>query len=462
MNLFRFRTVLSGIALLLVSAALNQAQTIPDASDDTTLKQIIVFGRHSVRSPTSTLAQLAPFAVKPYPDFGIQAGYLTPHGQAAAVLMGTYFHDYLLHERLLTGNAEADLARSYFRANIIQRSNVTAAKFGAGLIPGATIPVHSYALLTVDPVFDPILAQVATIDTARAAEEVRGIFNREAAIKSANSAEFSLIRSLLFGYQNGTQPPPGTPSTLTDPTAPAIPLTPVTTHVMTGNTVNIGAISSTMNAADPFVMEYANGMPMEDVAWGQLSLDGLSQQTRLINLAFNIEFATPYINQVQSSNAASHILRSMEQVVVGETIPGAFGDVKSRILTVISSDAYVFGLAGLMRLHWQLPGYQPDFCAPGGALVFELRQSRRTREYIVRAFYTAQSFDQLRNLTPLTLEAPPETMQLLIPGGRKSGANLDVSFNTFQWFLRRSIDPNSVQDPSKEVPPGVLTGVPLQ
>ena len=302
---------------------------------------------------------------------------------------------------------------------------------------------------------------MATLDTTRAAKEVRGIFNNEAAIKSANSAEFSLIRSLLFGYQNGTQPPPGTPSGLTAPTASAILLTAVTTNGMTGNSVDIGAVATTMNAADPFVMEYANGMPLEDVAWGQLSLDGLSQQTRLINLPFSIALLPPYVNQVQSSNAASHILRSMEQVVIGETIPGAFGDTNSKILTVISSDAYVFGLAGLMRLHWQLPGYQPDFCAPGGALVFELRQSRRTREYIVRAYYTSQSFDQLRNLAPLTLDAPPETMQLTIPGGRKSGANLDVSFRTFQRLLRKAIDPTSVQDPTKEVPPGVLTGVPL-
>jgi len=51
----------------------------------------------------------------------------------------------------------------------------------------------------------------------------------------------------------------------------------------------------------------------------------------------------------------------------------------------------------------------------GGALVFEVRQSRRTGEFLVRAFYTAQSFDQLRNLTPLSVLFPPETAQLVIP-----------------------------------------------
>jgi 4-phytase/acid phosphatase len=224
----------------------------------------------------------------------------------------------------------------------------------------------------------------------------------------------------------------------------------------------MGGLTNAVNAIDPFIMEYTNGMPLGDVAWGQLSVAAISQQTRLITLNCNITFVTPYINQMQSSNAASHVLRSMEQVVIGDNIPGSFGSSKSRVITVISSDDPVLGLAGMLRMHWQLPGYQPDFCPPGGALVFELRQNRRTQEHIVRVFFTAQSLDQLRNLTPLKLDAPPETMQLLIPGGRESAANLDVDFSTFQRLLRRAIDPNSVQDPSKEVAPGVLTGVPLQ
>jgi hypothetical protein len=63
-------------------------------------------------------------------------------------------------------------------------------------------------------------------------------------------------------------------------------------------------------------------------------------------------------------------------------------------------------------------------------------------------------------------------MQLLIPGagpraasenGRNSDAvpSLDVRFDVFQRLLRKAIDPECVEDPSTEVPPDVLTGVPL-
>jgi 4-phytase/acid phosphatase len=109
-----------------------------------------------------------------------------------------------------------------------------------------------------------------------------------------------------------------------------------------------------------------------------------------------------------------------------------------------------------------LPGYQQDFCAPGGALVFELRQARSTGEYIVRAYYTAQTLDQLRNLTPLTVTQPPATMQLLIPKGDEADGGLDVSFGKFKEVLSNAINLYYVQNPAAEAPPLPLTGVPLK
>ncbi|MBI4774513.1 MAG: hypothetical protein HY788_10095 [Deltaproteobacteria bacterium] len=435
--------------------------------DGTILKQIIVFGRHSIRAPTSDPSGLAQFAADPYPDFvGVPKGYLTPRGRQAASLLGSYFRDYLLNEGLLTGDAQTDLSRSYFRAEPIQRTNITAAKFGEGLFPGATIPVHSYRIADgttpaePDPVFDPILANVATVDPVRALTEVQGVFGTGTATASAYSGELSLIRNVL--YPPGTQPTNGALNGSVDPTALPISFSASTTILYTGGVINVGGLDAISSATDPFVMQYADNFPLEDVAWGRLSLDALSQQTRITTLLFRIELQSPYLNQVQSSNAASHILRTMEQTVIGEDMLGEFGDPESRVLVIITSDAYVVGLAGLLKMHWTLPGYQPDLCPPGGALVFELRQSKHSQEYLVRVFFVAQTFDQLRNLTPLTLENPPAKMQLLIPGGSTSATNLDVDFNTFQTILTEAMDQNYVQPYEEEVPPGVISGVPLE
>src|SRR5262245_18148379 len=457
----RLRVLLVCVLVALAAALPLRAQT-PRTDDDSSLEQIIIFGRHGVRSNAVPTSTIAPFASRPYPEFSVPPGFLTPHGAQAEVLLGAYYRQYLLAERLLTGRANDDARASYFRANSIQRSNISAASLAAGLFPGASVPVHSFPLGEPDPIFDAIAAGVATVDGARAAREVAGIFNQGAAVASAYSGELSLIRSVLFDYPRTTEPPPPTPPGKVDPTALPIPLTANTTGVATANVINIGGVITTLLAADPFVMQYAEGLPLDQVAWGELSLNELSQQTRIITLAFDLEMLSPYLNQVQSSNAAAHVLRTMKQAVTGDRVAGAFGTPRTRVVVVNSSDAYVAGLAGMLGVHWLLPGYQRDYCAPGGNLVFELRQSRRSGRHFVRVFYTAQTFDQLRELTPLTLEHPPATQQLLVPNGSRSRTDLDVSFRTFAELLEKAINPNFVQSPSAEVPPGPLTGVPLK
>lgn len=444
------------VAGALLAPALGLAQVVPATPDDTVLRQIILFGRHGVRSPVAPAAALARFTARTYPDFGVPPGYLTPHGAQAATLLGSYFHEYLRHEGLLSGDAAQDARSAYFRANSIQRSNVTAQALAAGLYPGASVPVHSYPLGQPDPIFDPIAARVAQVDPQRASQEVAAIYGAGPAIAAAYGPEFSLIRQLV-------SPTPSQPSgpAPADATQLPIPLVPNTAGVVTGNVLNAGAVAATLFVADPFVMEYTNGLPMQDVAWGGLTLEKLSQQTRIINLYFDLEIRAPYLSRVQSSNAAAHVLRSLEQSATGRRVAGAFGEPATRVLVINSSDAYVAGLAGLLRMHWLLPGYQPDYCAPDGALVFELRQSRTTGKFLVRVFYTAQTFDQLRDLTPLSLEQPPATAQLFVPGGPAGTASLDVPLVDFKALVERAMDPHSVQDPRKEHAPGPLDGVPL-
>jgi 4-phytase / acid phosphatase len=448
------KTILAG--LLLAIAVQGPAQTINGADDGTVLKQIIIFGRHGIRSSVTASNTLKQVAVDAYPTFvGVPIGYLTPHGRLAAGLLGSYFHDYLKHEGLLTGNTNTDLARSYFRANTIERSYVTAAEFGAGLIPGAGIPVHTYAAGTPDAVFDPLSAGVATVDAARAVTEIQGIFGSGSNLMSAYSGELSLVSKVL--YPPGTQPTNGASQGSVDPSTQ--PITLVTNMprssgppYSTGQVIDMGGLDSTVSAVDPFVMQYADGFPTNEVAWGRLTPDTLSEQTRLVTLQFSICVRQPYLARVQSSSAASHILRSMLQVVGGVPLDGALGTPESQVLVIVSSDGFVAGLAALLNVHWLLPGYQPDFCAPGGALVFELRQVRATGQYLARVFYTAQTFDQLRHLTPLNLGAPPATQQLLVPGGN-STTNLDVDFTTFTNLMNAAIGLEYVKPFANEIQP---------
>ncbi len=133
----------------------------------------------------------------------------------------------------------------------------------------------------------------------------------------------------------------------------------------------------------------------------------------------------------------------MVQSATGNAMTGALGTPSTKVVVLIASDVNVCGLAGLLHIDWLLPGYQPDYCGPGGGLVFELRQSQSTGEYIVRASYVAQTLDQLRNQTALTLDAPPAIAPVFIPGCSVGNATFDCPLGDFVELGKRVIDPQS-------------------
>src|ERR1022692_2968957 len=149
------------VALAPFCDAFLTAQTV----DDTELKQVIIFGRHSVRAPVAPNAYLNQFSVQQFPDFGVAPGILTPNGEKLETMLGGYYRLWLTQEGLLTGNDTADAKFVYFHANAIQRTVDTAQHLWAGLLPAAPVNVQYLTPSTAfDPLFDPVDAGVAQVD----------------------------------------------------------------------------------------------------------------------------------------------------------------------------------------------------------------------------------------------------------------------------------------------------------
>ncbi|WP_321476410.1 histidine-type phosphatase [uncultured Paludibaculum sp.] len=424
-------TFLRLVALTLLCVPFAAAQH----ADDTKLRQVIIFGRHSVRAPVAPNSLIDTFAARPFPIPSVGTGILTANGAKLESLLGTYYRLWLTKEGLLTGNDEADAAFVYFRANTLERTRVTAQSFATGLLPAAAVTVNTYPDSQSDPLFDPIGAGVARLDQKKAVQAVKGRLGGDGQlVTSAYAPELALARSVLLGYPLSQTPPPAAPKGVIDVTALPIEIT-------AGAPVNIGGLSPISGAVDPFIMQYADGLPLSDVAWGQLTVDGIGQTARLYMLAIDLSFRTPYLAGVQSSNMASHVVRSLLQAATGTPTTGALGDPSTKVVMLVGSDVNITGLAGLLNLDWMLPTYQPDFCPPGGALVFQLRQSQRTGEYFVRASYIAQTLDQLRNRTPLSLTTPPASAPIFIPGCSTRNDTFDCALADFVSVANRAIVP---------------------
>ena len=436
------RTSLPSLPILaLACATVLAAQTV----DDTVLKQAILFGRHGVRTPNLPNSTLDNFAVQQFPLFpdappDSAPATLTFTGAMNETLLGGYFRLWLTQEGVLTGNDAADSANVYFRADGVPLVMGTAQAFAAGLLPSVKTTVNTVLPPTNDPLFDPVDSGVAQLDETTAVAAVNGrLGNTPQSLSTAYSAELALLRSVLFNYPLG-QTPLATPPGKIDVTA--IPIT-----VGPGNSslpVNLGGLTVIATALDPFVMEYADGdLPLSDVAWGQLNEASISQVFRMYDRLLDLEFRTPYLAGVQASNLVSHITRSLVQVATGNPTGGAIGTPSSKVVALIGSNFNIVGVASILRLDWLLPGYQPDVAAPSGVLMFQLRQSQSTGEYFVRIAYVSQTMDQLRNRTTLTLDNPPPSAPVFVPGCSISNANFDCPLGNFVRLANSLIDPHS-------------------
>ena len=183
------------------------------------------------------------------------------------------------------------------------------------------------------------------------------------ALATTYAAEFALARSVLFNYAAGTSPTPPTPAGKVDVTT--LPIT-----LSAGNStmpVNLGGLVTFYTAIDPFMMEYADGMSASDVGWGQLDAASISQIFRVYDTLLDLEFCTPYLASVQSSNVASHIVRTMVQAATGNPMTGTVGSPSDKIVVLSASNTNVTGLAGLcISIGWSpvTSGMSPLSAAP--------------------------------------------------------------------------------------------------
>ena len=120
-----------------------------------------------------------------------------------------------------------------------------------------------------------------------------------------------------------------------------------------------------------------------------------------------------------------------------ETLMHALTKPNDRLLILVGHDTNIANISGVLSLSWIVDGRRDD-TPPGGALVFELWKSQSTSTRSVRAYYIAQTLDQMRNSTPLSLAQPPQRVALFVPPcGEADGS---CGWESFRQTLREGID----------------------
>ena len=151
-----------------------------------------------------------------------------------------------------------------------------------------------------------------------------------------------------------------------------------------------------------------------------------------------------YLATAQASNALAHILDTLQQAVTGKEVPGALGGLGDCAVILVGHDTNLANIAGVLNLNWLVDGRRDD-TPPGGALVFELWGQPGGSHFEVKAYYTSQTMDQMRNLTVLTLQNPPARANVFVPGCSTGADDFPCDWGAFQQTLTMAIDPTFVK-----------------
>jgi 4-phytase / acid phosphatase len=415
------------VAMCCIGCACTSALSaqVSHQAKDEQLKFVIYLSRHGVRSPTGKVTQYAAYSKGPWPAWDVPPGYLTKHGYHLMELFGAYDRLALANRRLLSASGCADASSVTFYADSDQRTRQTGEALAKGMFPGCNITVSSLKEGDKDPLFHPVESNVDPKASHLTVSALAGrIGNDPGNITQAHKAQLSALDNLLETCGSSKQD------------RRRLSLFEIPSVVVDGRgdrPVDVkGPLSIAGTFTENFLLEYTEGMNESDVGWGCVDGEKLRNLIDLHTASVDLTQRTPAIARLQAANLLNLIQRSLEQAITQNPVKGTLGRPSDKVLFLIGHDTNLINIAGLLQMNWIIDGRRDD-TPPGGALILELWRNKN-RQYSVRAYFTAQTLEQMRASVVLAPASPPAMAPLFIP--ECSGADFSCSWNDFSSLLK--------------------------
>lgn len=333
---------------------------------------VVVVMRHGVRPPTKDPAMPAGIAAQEWPRWDVPAGWLTAHGALAAERVGVSDAAWLRRIGLWPRTRCVGGHRLRLVADSDQRTIATAQSWAKGALGACQVTIDHSPQGEDDPRFNPLTAGLARLNPTAVAADLAKTQGPDglAALDANLKPLVARLNTVLCGAAQTGCGIPDQPSTIRPATTEARPKL-------------AGMLDRASTAAQILLLEYADGKPLAEVGWGRASAQDIAAFSRFHAEEFRL-LARP---------------RALAVPNLAGLLPDMVAGLKARVkLTVIvGHDTNVANLGGALGLHWHLPGYAADDPAPGGAIILTVAHDR-TGAKAVRAYYRAQSLQQLRKL----------------------------------------------------------------
>jgi 4-phytase/acid phosphatase len=335
---------------------------------------------------------------------------------------------------LLTKNGCGDAAHAYIWADTDQRTMETGRAFADGAFPGCSTPVHSLPVGAIDPLFHWSQASKKLSSGATKPSGNHTPLPDDLEVDPQEKHLIVEIQRVVLGCDPGQDCVPAH-----RPSIALLGEAPAQTETKEKNEAD-GPLAIAASFAEDFLLEYAEGMPGDQVGWGHVDEAALGRFLDLHTRYFALSHGTPKTASVEASNMLFHIARTLQQHINDQPAPGAIGPVDSKVVFLVGHDTNIAGIATLLGLHWNLDG-RADDTPPGVELAFELWQNDRGA-YSVRLAVSLQTLHQLRELRDLTLDSPPQRAEIALPACKEDGNA--CPWVAFQSAIDTAIDSNFI------------------
>lgn len=385
-------TIAIALSSIFLLPAMASAQTAPDGYQ---LQQVLLMSRHNLRAPLANNGSvLEQSTAQQWPQWDVPGGQLTTKGGVLEVYMGHYFREWFADQGLVNSGECPTSERVYAYANSLQRTVATAQFFITGAFPGCDIPVHHQEKMgTMDPTFNPVITNTAPEfqqAAQKAMETQRGEYQLDESYR---------LLEAVTGYANS---PSCKEKQVCDLTAAK-----ETFSAKPGEEPGVsGPLKVGNSLVDAFTLQYYEGFPMDEVAWGQIKTDKQwSVLSKLKNGYQDTLFTSPDVARNVSAPLVKYIQKSLVTEKQGPAITVLVGHDSNiaSLLTALDFKPY------------QLP-HQYERTPIGGKILFQRWHDSKANRDLMKVEYVYQSSEQLRDATPLNRESPPQRVTLQLNG----------------------------------------------
>ena len=379
-------------ALFFVSAA-AQAQTPPDGYQ---LQQVLMMSRHNLRAPLATngsvLQQSTP---KSWPEWEVPGGQLTTKGGVLEVYMGHYMREWLAQQGLVTSGECPAPETVYTYANSLQRTVATAQFFINGAFPGCDIVVHHQDKMgTMDPTFNPVITDESTAFRDRAVQAM------EKERQSLKLDESYKLLSQMTDYQNSPACKEKQECSLSEAKDS------FSANYQKEPGVQ-GPLAIGNSLVDAFTLQYYEGFPLDQVAWGEIKTD---QQWRVLSQLKNGYQDSLFTSADVARNVAKPLVKYIDNALVTDAAK------TPKITVLVGHDSNIASMLKALDFDTYTLPSQYERTPIGGKIVFQRWHDTKANRELMKIEYVYQSTEQLRNADKLTLETPPQRVTLALKG----------------------------------------------